>query len=137
MEIYWVAIFTLCGYSGHADGYVFVDPPRPDRAGLGCSTIRRALAQARRLEDLRIFRSSGSSVTVIGIRLRLRLLGSLGSRGHDSSVIRSGTNYRRESRRLPRLVLRRLARPLDLPVVLRLLTGMILESNQGRSPGSQ
>ncbi len=50
----------------------------------------------------------------------------------------SGNNYRRrESRRLPRLVLRRLARPRDLPVVRRLLTGLILESNQGRSPGSQ
>jgi hypothetical protein len=45
--------------------------------------------------------------------------------------------YRRESRRLPRLVLRRLARPRDLPVVRRLLMGLILESNQGRSPGSQ
>ena len=44
-------------------------------------------------------------------------------------------HYRRESRRLPRLVLRRLARPRDLPVVRRLLTGLILESNQGRSPG--
>ena len=71
------------------------------------------------------------------IHLRLRLSGSLGSGGHDSSVIRSGNNYRRESRRLPRLVLRRLVRPRDLPVVRRLLTGLILESNQGRSPGSQ
>jgi hypothetical protein len=51
--------------------------------------------------------------------------------------MRSGNNYRRESRRLPRLVLRRLARPRDLPVVRRLLTDLILESNQGRSPGSQ
>jgi hypothetical protein len=65
------------------------------------------------------------------------LVGISWFRGHDSSVMRSGNNYRRESRRLPRLVLRRLALPRDLPVVRRLLTGLILGSNQGRSPGSQ
>jgi len=32
-------------------------------------------------------------------------------------------------------VLRRLARPRDLPVVRRLLTGLILESNQAARPG--
>jgi hypothetical protein len=84
-------------------------------------------ADAPLIED---FRSSGFSATIIGIRLRLRLSGSLWFRRHYSSVIRSGTNYRRESRRLPRLMLRRFARPRDLPVVRRLLMGLILESNQ-------